>query len=155
MLCDHVGKNVNVDKNVALSKQLQIGDYSGIGKNSVIQGKVIIGENVMIGPDLYVFTTNHNHERTDVPMRLQGFGKEEPVTISDDVWIGARVIILPGVVVGKGSIIAGAVVTKNVPEYTVVGGNPAKELKKDIKRRCLSNENSSYRCQWILRPGNS
>ena len=77
-----------------------------------------------------IITVNHNTERIDIPMREQGSLPPQKVTICDDVWIGARVIILPGVTIGKGSIIAaGAVVTKNVPEYAVVGGVPAKVIK--------------------------
>lgn len=63
-------------------------------------------------------------------MCQQGLSEPRPVLIEDDVWIGARVIILPGVKVGKGSVIgAGSVVTKDVMPYTVVGGNPARVLK--------------------------
>lgn len=130
LFCDHVGKNVNFDKNISLSHRLRIGDNSGIGRNSSLQGNVTIGKNVMIGPDLYVFTTNHMHENCALPMIEQGFEEEKPVVINDDVWIGARVIILGGIHVGKGSIIgAGSVVTKDVPPFAIVGGNPAKILK--------------------------
>lgn len=63
-------------------------------------------------------------------MGAQGLSKPEPVVIGNDVWIGSRVTILPGVHIGDGAVIgAGAVVTKNVPEYEVWGGNPAKYLK--------------------------
>ncbi len=84
----------------------------------------------MMGPDVVILTQNHKFDRLDIPMLDQGFKDEQPVTICDDVWIGARVIILPGVTVGKGAIIAaGAVVTKDVPEYAIVGGNPARVIK--------------------------
>ena len=80
-----------------------------------------------MGPDVLVFTSNHESGRTDIPMRLQGNGATKQVTICSDVWIGARVIILPGVSIGEGAVIgAGAVVTKDVPGYAVVGGVPAK-----------------------------
>lgn len=66
----------------------------------------------------------------DVPIRLQGDLPEQPIVIGDDVWIGTRVIILPDVVVGNHAVIAaGAVVSKDVPEYAVVGGVPAKIIK--------------------------
>ena len=69
-------------------------------------------------------------DRIDIPMNTQGFSEEKPVVIGNDVWIGARVIILPGVRVGNGAIIgAGAVVTHDVPDYAIVGGNPARILK--------------------------
>ncbi len=68
-------------------------------------------------------------------MRGQGFSEEKAVVIGDDVWIGGRVIILPGVHVGSHSIIgAGAVVTKDVPEWAIVAGNPAivKKYRKEL-----------------------
>ena len=95
-----------------------------------INGRVIIGNNVMMGPDVCIYVRNHAFDRTDIPMNMQGFAPEKPVVIEDDVWIGARVIILPGVHIGTGAVIgAGAVVTKDVPDYAVVGGNPARILK--------------------------
>ena len=83
-----------------------------------------------MGPEVIILTENHRFERTDIPMRLQGRQELRPVAIHDDVWIGTRVIILPGVTVGRGAIIgAGAIVTKDIPEYAIVGGNPAKLIK--------------------------
>ena len=124
------GKKINVQKGVELSRRISIGDFSGIGKNSMIQGNVTIGSHVMIGPELYIYTQNHAFDRVDIPMDQQGFSEMKPVEIGDDVWIGSRVTILPGVKIGKGAIIgASAVVTKDVPEYAVVGGNPARILK--------------------------
>ena len=81
----------------------------------------------MMGPDVIILSGNHAHDLIDIPLKFQGNSEEQPVSIEDDVWIGARVIILPGVHVGKGSILgAGAVVTKNIPRYSVVAGNPAR-----------------------------
>ena len=65
-----------------------------------------------------------------LPMCEQGYQDEKPIIIGDDVWIGGHVIVLPGVHVGNGAILAaGAVVTKDVPEYAIVGGNPARVIK--------------------------
>ena len=126
----HCGKNVNIDKYATFSSHLSIGDNSGIGKHSFLQGEVIIGSNVMMGAECLIYTQNHEFSSKEIPMYYQGYKLPEKVVISDDVWIGGRVIILPGVTVGKGAIIgAGAVVTKDVPDYAVVGGNPAKILK--------------------------
>lgn len=100
---------------------------------SRVQNGTIIGKNVMMGPFCLIYTFNHQTARTDIPMIQQGYTAIKPVVIEDDVWIGARVTILGGVTVGKGSVLAaGAVVTKNVPEYSIVGGNPARILRKRI-----------------------
>lgn len=124
---NQIEKDINIEKNVKLSEAVIVGKKSGIGENSILSGKVTIGKNVMIGPELMCYTTNHQTERTDIPMIEQGFAEMQPIEIGDDVWIGARVIILGGVKVGKGAVIgAGFVVTHDVPDYSVVGGNPAK-----------------------------
>lgn len=109
---------------------VRVGNNSDIGAYSKIQNGTMIGENVMMGPECHIYTINHIFKRIDIPMITQGLDTIDPVYISDDVWIGARVIILPGVTVEKGAILgAGAVVTKDVPEYAVVGGNPAKVIR--------------------------
>lgn len=83
----------------------------------------------MMGPDVAILTHTHRINRTDIPMGQQGSLVKE-VIIGDDVWIGMRSIIMPGVRVGNGAVIgAGAVVTKDVPDYAIVGGVPAKVLK--------------------------
>lgn len=84
----------------------------------------------MMGPNVIIYTQNHRTDRTDIPMREQGMCEIKPVTIEDDVWLGARVCILPGVTIGKGSIIgACAVVSKSIPPYSLAVGNPAKVVK--------------------------
>ena len=124
------GKHVNIEKNAQFPSSVELGDYSGIGIRAQINGKTIIGKNVMMGPDVCIYVTNHAFDRTDIPMNLQGFTPEEPVVIEDDVWIGTRVVILPGVHIGTGAVLgACSVVTKDVPDYAVVGGNPARILK--------------------------
>lgn len=110
-----------------------IGDRSGIGVGARILGSIRIGSDVMIGPELLVITRNHRHDDPKIPMIRQGYYAEEPVVVEDDVWIGARVILMPGVTVGKGAIIAaGAVVTRDVPSHVVVGGIPARVIKQRI-----------------------
>ena len=127
------GNNVNIQRKVVLSRKLIIGDNSGVGIGSVLQGEIIIGNNVMIGPECYIFTQNHAHSKTDIPMIDQGYEAEKPVIIGDDVWIGSRVTILPGVSIGKGVVIgASSVVTKNIPDYSIAAGNPARVLKSRL-----------------------
>lgn len=116
---------------IGTGENIEIGDYSAIGARAYVggSGKIIIGNYVMMAPEAVILTGTHVHDRIDVPMCYQGCKKLE-VIIEDDVWIGMRAIILPGVTIGCGSIVgAGAVVTKNVPPYSIVGGVPARVLK--------------------------
>lgn len=124
------GKKVNIEHGAVFSAKTSLGDYSGIGINARINGECKIGTHVMMGADVVIITRNHAFNRTDIPMMEQGFEEEQPVVIGNDVWIGDRVIILPGVTIGEGSILAaGAVVTHDVPAYAVVAGVPAKVIK--------------------------
>ena len=127
-----MGQNVNIDRGVKFGSGfgIEIGDNSGIGMNCQMPTNVKIGCEVMIGPDVLIIGQNHNYENLEMPMRLQGAKESEPVHIKDDSWIGARSIILPGVTIGKGSIIgAGAVVAKDIPAYSICVSNPAHIIK--------------------------
>ena len=110
---------------------LKIGNHSNIGPYSYIgcSGYIEIGNNVMMAPRVSLFAENHNFESIDSPMKDQGV-TTSPIIIEDDCWIAANSIILAGVRIGKGSVIAaGSVVTKDVKPYSVMVGNPAKKLK--------------------------
>lgn len=124
------GRNVNFEHGARFDSDVSIGDNSGIGINCLVTGAAVIGNDVMMGPECIFYSRNHAHDRIDIPMNRQGFEQERPVTVGDDVWFGARVIVLPGVHIGSHCIIgAGAVVTKDVPDYAIVGGNPARILR--------------------------
>lgn len=124
------GIKTNIQRHTYFSHRCEIGDYSGIGENSHFYGKVIIGKDVMMGPECWIYTQNHAFEDLDKLMRLQGPQPEREVIIGDNIWIGGRVTILPGVTVGNGAVIAaGSVVTKNVPSNAIVAGNPAKIIR--------------------------
>ena len=98
-----------------------------------ITGKCIIGDNVIMGPLCTIYTCNHIIERTDIAIKYQGVSEEKPVYIGDDSWIGSHVIILPGVHIGKGCVIgAGAVVSKDVPDFVVAAGNPCRVVRKRV-----------------------
>ena len=130
-MCTFVGKNVNIEQGASFTKDLSIGDRSGVGINCKLYGKVSIGKYVNMGPEVYIYTTNHGYDRIDIPMQQQGYTVEKPVVIEDDVWIGSRVTILPGVHIGQGAIIgASAVVTHDVEPFTIVAGNPAKLIRR-------------------------
>ena len=125
-----VGEDVSIGRKCTIHKNTEIGNGSGVGYACEINNGVTIGKDVMMGPYVVIYTQNHCTKDTETPMRLQGMLEIQPVTIEDDVWIGARVCILPGVTIGKGSIIgACAVVTKDVPPYSVVVGNPGRVIK--------------------------
>ena len=125
------GRDVTIESlaQIAFDK-VEIGNNSGIGYNARL-GAVRMGDNVMMGPDVIILSRDHFFDSRLLPMRLQGMTEDKPVVISDDVWIGARVIILPGVCIGRGAILgAGAVVSKDIPEYAIVAGNPAQVIKQ-------------------------
>ena len=124
------GTDVNVERGARFSCDLSLGDRSGLGINCSIPPEVTIGNDVMMGPECMMFTSNHASADLTIPMNRQGFDAPRPIVIEDDVWIGARVTILPGVRVGRGSIIgAGSVVTHDVAPYSIVGGNPARLIR--------------------------
>lgn len=128
----------NIDRKAVFSKKCSIGERSGIGINCQIYGSVEIGNNVMMGPECCIYTTGHEHSRTDIPMIEQGSTPEKKVIIEDDVWIGRRVIIMPGVTIAKGCIIgAGAVVTKDTLPYGVYGGDQQRGQKIDEYKNML------------------
>lgn len=135
--CKHIfkriGKNVNIERRAFFCKgfKIEIGDNSGIGINCYVPEDIIIGKNVMMGPNVYFFGgTTHKFDRIDIPMNKQGRVKCKQVIVEDDVWIGRNAIINQGRKIAKGSIIAaGAVVTKDFPEYSIIGGNPANIIR--------------------------
>lgn len=127
------GVNINIESGATFSEYVKLGDNSGIGINCIVDNKTSIGRNVMMARDCIINPDNHAYERLDIPMNQQGYQPHKEVIIEDDVWIGARVIIMQGVHIGKGSVIAaGAVITKDVLPYSVVGGVPAKLIKSRI-----------------------
>lgn len=110
---------------------LKMGDHSNIGPLSYIgcSGYIEIGSGVMMGPRVNLMAEGHKFDDITRPMKEQGVTKSF-IKIEDDVWIGVNSTILSGVTVGRGSIIAaGAVVTRDVPPYSIVGGIPARVIR--------------------------
>lgn len=136
----HRCQNINVEQGAYFGdgRNFTVGSHVGLGKNfKSLNRQVTIDDYLLMGEDVLFLGGGHKMDRTDIPMGLQGDCDTTPLHIAGDVWIGARVIILPGCSrIGHGAVIgAGAVVTKDVPDWSVVGGNPARILRsrKDSK----------------------
>lgn len=124
--------NVEQGAYIGSGKDIKAGHNVCIGKNFVVHGRLLtIDDYLMMGEEVMFLGGSHKHDRLDIPMGHQGENEKTPLHIAGDVWIGARAIVLPGCkYIGHGSVIgAGAVVTKDVPDYAIIGGNPAKVLK--------------------------
>ena len=107
-----------------------IGDHTLIGLRNTLIGPVQIGNQVMVAQNVVMSGLNHCFQDTSTPIRQQGVSTA-PIVIANDVWIGANVSILAGVTIGEHAVVgAGSVVTKDVPPYTVVAGNPARVMKR-------------------------
>lgn len=131
---DSCGKNIKLENSVLLSPFIEIGDNTEINEFTRIRANVQIGKDVLIAPGVQLLSINHEFRDIDVPMIEQG-EREGSIVIEDDVWIGTNAVILQDVRIGAHSIVgAGAVVTKDTPAYSIVGGVPAKVIgsrKKD------------------------
>ena len=107
-----------------------IGDHTRVGIHCTVIGPVCIGNHVNLAQGITVTALNHYFADSNRKIDEQGISTK-PVVIGDDVWIGANAVILPGVTIGRHVVVAaGAVVTKDVPDYSLVAGVPAKEIKK-------------------------
>jgi maltose O-acetyltransferase len=110
---------------------IRLGDNVTVNQGCFLAGSagLDIGSDVMFGAGTMIVTSNHVMSRTDIPMIRQGL-ESLPICVGDDVWTGFNVVILPGVTIGQGCVLAaGTVVTQNVPEYSVVAGVPGRIIK--------------------------
>ncbi|MFN3491410.1 MAG: acyltransferase [Anaerolineales bacterium] len=132
-----IGENFSIRRNSvlgAINGELVIGNNVSIAENVTVnaseKGKIILGNYVLIAPNTVLRASDHVTTRADQTIREQGHTGGE-IIVEDDVWIGANCVVVAGTRIGKGAVIAaGAVVTKDVEPYTIVGGVPAKFLKK-------------------------
>jgi maltose O-acetyltransferase len=132
------GALINVEKDAYFGngKQMHIiGEKVGLGKNFCCHNRIVTMHNhILMGEDVLFQGGGHAFDNTDIRIDEGGNLPDTPLEIMDDVWIGARAIILPGCKrIGAHSIIgAGSVVTKDVPDYAIVGGNPAKVIRMRV-----------------------
>lgn len=127
-----VGEDVWINQplNIAVGSTVTIGKgtYINSGLTLIDDGTITIGEGCLFGTGVTLCTTGHP---IDPEQRAKGSMYSFPVTIGDGAWIGAGVIILPGITIGKYAVVgAGSIVTKDVPEYTVAAGNPCRVMRE-------------------------
>jgi maltose O-acetyltransferase len=112
---------------------IEIGDDSGIGECTQLPSDTYIGKNVILSRKCFILSRNHEFSRVDIPINDQGFRPFKKTIIEDDCWIGLGTLMTPGRKVKKGTIVGmGSVLTKDFPEYSIVGGNPAKLIKSRL-----------------------
>jgi acetyltransferase-like isoleucine patch superfamily enzyme len=113
-------------RNIQLGKNVHLGERVALWAGPV--SRIELGDDALLGPDVYITTSNYNFD-DGTPVRSSG-RIELDVVVGADCWLGARVIVLPGVTIGAGSIVgAGSVVTKSLPPGSVAVGNPARILR--------------------------
>lgn len=129
---ESVGRGVLVGRGTSiLYNSVAIGDYSSIGANCWIMAHVRIGRFVMLASNISIVGGEHTIHQVGVPMSRSNRAEMKPVFIEDDVWIGDGAIIMHGVRIGEGAVVAaGALVTRDVEPYTIVGGPPATVIRR-------------------------
>lgn len=132
-----LGRNFTLHRGCLISGYhlIAVGDYSGIGEDTVValgpgEYKLRMGNFSYLGPGCYVRNMNHRFDRLDIPYVQQGHDGTD-IIIGDDVWVGARCILLAGTNIGDHSIVAaGSVVSTTIPPNSIAGGNPVRVLRK-------------------------
>ena len=125
-----IGKFVYIGKNVNLSSNIVIGDCSYIGQYSYIGPDVNVGNFALFADNVNIIGHDHNFNSPGLPTILAGVPNSIYTSIGDDVWLGHGVTVMRGLSIGNGVIIAAnSVVTKNVPDFEIWGGIPAKKIK--------------------------
>ena len=135
-----MGKGSSIHLNCFINRfNIEIGTNSSINRRCYLDGRggLSIGNNVSISPEVHLITAEHDLNDASFSYITA------PIELGDFVWIGTRAIVLPGVRLGKGCVVAaGAVVTKSFPDHSVIGGVPAKIISKRI-------EELDYSCKWM------
>lgn len=128
-ICVETAVHIGIDRNATFSSKVHMGDYARIGRDCELHGEVHLGDHVLMAPEVVFYTVNHEHGSLDAPMDSQGDTEMKPTYVGNDVWLGRRAMVMPGVRIGDGCIVAaGAVVVKDLPPYSIAGGVPAKVI---------------------------
>lgn len=140
----------NVDKTFymggasRISRDFKAGSYTFMNYGCDICPKVRVGSYVMFAPRVIITGSDHDITKPDIPMYFTERPELDSTVIGSDVWLGARSIIMAGVCIGDGSIVAaGSVVTKDVAPYTIVGGVPAKFIRKRFESEIEMNQHKA------------
>lgn len=130
MRLSHVSATTNIKIQTDIARDLKMGGFGYIGKNATICKKVQIGNYCIIAKEFSIVGGDHTFDKAGTPIVFSGRSEIRPTIIGNDVWIGHRVVLMAGVEIGNGAIIAaGSVVTKSVQPCAIVGGNPAKLIR--------------------------
>lgn len=123
--CTIIGtRNIVIGNNVIIPGGTTLGNYPGNEKSIIY-----IEDDVLLGPNVAIYSSTHDYKNTAIAIKNQGYRVAE-TRLKTGCWIGINSVIMPGVTIGKNSVVAAnSVVTKDVPDYTVVGGAPAKVIK--------------------------
>lgn len=127
-----VARSANIEPGVRLSRGVEIREQAGVGADTRFlgQGHVVLGERLKMGPQCIFITNDHPIPPTDRTFSQHG-GMEGSIIVGTDVFIGARVIVLPNVTIGDGAAIgAGCVVSRDIPAMSVCVGNPARVIRE-------------------------
>jgi len=136
-----IGADTQIAPGAAVQGNVCIGHHASVQANTSLigygeidnpSGQIQIGNYVRIAPYVFIIAGNHRFEDTTRPIHEQGM-TFAPVTVQDDVWIGAHVVVVAGVTIGQGSVIgAGSVVTRDIPPYSIAVGSPAKVVRSRL-----------------------
>lgn len=138
----HIGSGVTIGEQAWMNAKddrgdgaptLHVGDGTYIGRFVQINAwrNVVIGKDVLVADRVLISDADHNYSATNIPIRRQGDSFRGEVILREGCWIGIGAVVLPGVTIGRNSVVAAnAVVTKDVPDYVVVGGIPARIIKQ-------------------------
>ena len=121
----HAPSNISIGRNVIIRPGTML------FADQPQEGAIVIEDDVGIGAGVHMYVDNHYYERTDVPIRDQGYFPSRPIRLCKGAWIGANSIILLGVTIGESAVVnPGSLVNTDVEPFTIVGGNPARLIKQ-------------------------